>query len=68
MCNKRQDVKRILEEKNDKFAPPMAPAKGLFLTDVKYKKNFAPRDPECALRSALQDGIEECDWKEAYGN
>ena len=46
----------------------MAPAKGLFLTDVKYNKNFAPRDPECALRSALQDGIEECDWKEAYGN
>ena len=65
---KVEDVKRILEEKNDKFAPPMAPAKGLFLTDVKYNKNFAPRDPECALRSALQDGIEECDWKEAYGN
>jgi len=62
-----EDVKRILEEKNDKFAPPMAPAKGLFLTNVKYNKNFAPRDPKCALRSAMQDGIKEIDWLAAYG-
>jgi tRNA pseudouridine38-40 synthase len=63
-----EDVKRILEEKNDKLAPPMAPAKGLFLTNVKYNKNFAPRDPKCALRSAIQDGIKESDWKAAYGD
>lgn len=48
-----EDVKRILEEKNNKLAPPMAPAKGLCLTHVKYNKNFAPRDPKCALRSAV---------------
>jgi tRNA pseudouridine38-40 synthase len=48
-----EDVKRILEEKNNKLAPPMAPAKGLCLTHVKYNENFAPRDPKCALRSAV---------------
>ena len=59
-----EDVKRILDEKNNDKAPPMAPAKGLFLTNVRYHENFNYRSSSHARRSAIKDDIDENTWQE----
>jgi len=53
------DVDALLEAKNVLKAPPMAPACGLYLADVRYLKNYAKRPSFASSKETVQPPSKE---------